>query len=99
MMITMARAQETVTYNWDGSAWTATTTTDNSTSIYGGVESDTSATPATTTYISYGALMANSVPCSTAGASYYGCASSSSGPANPYSRSCTFITACARVTD
>ena len=49
------------------------------------------------TYISYGALIANSVPCSNAGASYYCCAAS--GPANPYTRSCTFITACARITE
>ena len=49
------------------------------------------------TYISYGALIANSVPCSNAGASYYGCAAS--GAANPYTRSCTFITACARITE
>ncbi|KAH7295400.1 hypothetical protein KP509_27G044800 [Ceratopteris richardii] len=50
----------------------------------------------TTTYISYAALSANSVPCSTAGVSYYSCASS--GAVNPYTRSCTTITLCARDT-
>lgn len=50
----------------------------------------------TSGYISYGALTADAVPCSTAGASYYDCTSSSA--ANPYTRSCTTITLCARDT-
>lgn len=48
------------------------------------------------TYISYGALRANSVPCSKRGNSYYNCRSTSQ--ANPYQRSCTQITRCARST-
>lgn len=48
------------------------------------------------TYISYGALRSNSVPCSRRGASYYNCRSG--GQANPYGRSCTQITRCARST-
>ncbi|GLJ12977.1 hypothetical protein SUGI_0201960 [Cryptomeria japonica] len=51
---------------------------------------------ATTQYISYGALRADSVPCSKSGTSYYNCGSS--GQANPYSKSCTQITRCARDT-
>lgn len=47
-------------------------------------------------YISYRALRANSVPCSRRGASYYNCRSTSQ--ANPYRRSCTRITRCARST-
>ncbi|MCO5594244.1 hypothetical protein L7F22_048271 [Adiantum nelumboides] len=50
----------------------------------------------TTAYISYAALTADAVPCSTAGASYYDCAASDA--ANPYTRSCTTITLCARDT-
>lgn len=49
------------------------------------------------TYISYGALRANSVPCSKRGSSYYNCRSTSQ--ANPYKRSCTQITRCARSTN
>jgi hypothetical protein len=48
------------------------------------------------TYISYAALRANSVPCSKRGSSYYNCRSTSQ--ANPYQRSCTTITRCARST-
>jgi hypothetical protein len=48
------------------------------------------------TYVSYGALRSNSVPCSRRGSSYYNCGSTSQ--ANPYKRSCTQITRCARST-
>ncbi|KAL8522800.1 hypothetical protein ACS0TY_012947 [Phlomoides rotata] len=47
---------------------------------------------ATTDYISYGALEANSVPCSRRGASYYNCQPGAE--ANPYTRSCTAATQC-----
>ncbi|XP_073060249.1 rapid alkalinization factor-like [Primulina eburnea] len=47
---------------------------------------------ATTKYISYAALQANSVPCSRRGASYYNCRPGAQ--ANPYSRSCTAATRC-----
>ncbi|KAL8518467.1 hypothetical protein ACS0TY_009732 [Phlomoides rotata] len=47
---------------------------------------------ATTDYISYGTLEANSVPCSRRGASYYNCQPSVE--ANPYTRSCTAATQC-----
>ncbi|XP_073283921.1 rapid alkalinization factor-like [Primulina huaijiensis] len=47
---------------------------------------------ATTKYISYGALQANSVPCSRRGASYYNCRPGAQ--ANPYTRSCTAATRC-----
>ncbi|KZV21544.1 RALF-LIKE 23 family protein [Dorcoceras hygrometricum] len=47
---------------------------------------------ATTRYISYGALQANSVPCSRRGASYYNCRPGAQ--ANPYTRSCTAATRC-----
>ncbi|KAI3449504.1 hypothetical protein Pfo_006169 [Paulownia fortunei] len=47
---------------------------------------------ATTKYISYGALQANSVPCSRRGASYYNCRPGAE--ANPYTRSCTAATQC-----
>lgn len=43
-------------------------------------------------YISYGALRADSVPCSQRGASYYNCQPGAS--ANPYTRSCTALTQC-----
>jgi hypothetical protein len=43
-------------------------------------------------YISYAALMRNSVPCSVSGASYYNC--EPGGAANPYSRGCSAITQC-----
>jgi hypothetical protein len=43
-------------------------------------------------YISYAALMRNSVPCSVPGASYYNC--EPGGDANPYSRGCSAITQC-----
>ncbi|XP_044487087.1 protein RALF-like 33 [Mangifera indica] len=45
-------------------------------------------------YISYGALRANTVPCSRRGASYYNCRAG--GQANPYSRGCSAITRCRR---
>lgn len=51
---------------------------------------------ATRTYISYAALRANSVPCTKSGSSYYNCRSTTQ--ANPYKRSCTQITRCARDT-
>lgn len=47
---------------------------------------------ATSDYISYGALQANSVPCSRRGASYYNCQPGAE--ANPYTRSCTAATQC-----
>ncbi|KAH7291700.1 hypothetical protein KP509_29G029300 [Ceratopteris richardii] len=50
----------------------------------------------TSGYISYGALSANRVPCSTAGRSYYNCRGS--GAINPYTRGCGRITKCARDT-
>ncbi|KAL2556696.1 Protein RALF-like 33 [Forsythia ovata] len=43
-------------------------------------------------YISYGALQANSVPCSLKGASYYNC--QPGGEANPYNRQCSAVTDC-----
>ncbi|KMZ64668.1 Rapid alkalinization factor 2 [Zostera marina] len=46
-------------------------------------------------YISYGALKKNKTPCNRRGQSYYTCAKS--GRANPYHRSCTVITRCARA--
>ncbi|KAJ9543348.1 hypothetical protein OSB04_023055 [Centaurea solstitialis] len=49
---------------------------------------------ATTSYISYGALQGNNVPCSQRGASYYNCRSG--GQANPYQRGCSTITRCRR---
>lgn len=51
---------------------------------------------ASRTYISYAALRANSVPCTKSGSSYYNCKSTTQ--ANPYKRSCTQITRCARST-
>ncbi|XP_057492921.1 protein RALF-like 33 [Actinidia eriantha] len=47
---------------------------------------------ATSSYISYGALQRNTVPCSRRGASYYNCRSGAQ--ANPYSRGCSAITRC-----
>lgn len=47
---------------------------------------------ATTSYISYGALQRDTVPCSRRGASYYNC--QSGGQANPYNRGCSAITRC-----
>ncbi|XP_040385472.1 rapid alkalinization factor [Oryza brachyantha] len=44
------------------------------------------------TYISYGALRRDSVPCSRRGASYYNCRPG--GAANPYHRGCSRITRC-----
>jgi len=46
------------------------------------------------TYISYGALRRNTVPCSRRGASYYNCRPGAQ--ANPYSRGCSAITRCRR---
>ena len=48
-----------------------------------------------TTYISYDALTADSVPCDTSGASYYDCTAEA---ANVYTTSCTVITTCDRLT-
>ncbi|KAB1221953.1 Protein RALF-like 4 [Morella rubra] len=48
-------------------------------------------------YISYGALRANSIPCGRRGNSYYNCQRRRR--ANPYRRSCSAITHCARITD
>ncbi|XP_051145450.1 protein RALF-like 33 [Andrographis paniculata] len=45
-------------------------------------------------YISYGALRSNSVPCNNRGQSYYNCRDHQQ--ANPYQRSCTRATRCAR---
>ncbi|CAD5183072.1 unnamed protein product [Musa acuminata subsp. malaccensis] len=47
---------------------------------------------ATSSYISYGALKSDTVPCSRRGASYYNCRPGAQ--ANPYSRSCSAITQC-----
>ncbi|OIW17492.1 hypothetical protein TanjilG_22604 [Lupinus angustifolius] len=47
---------------------------------------------ATTSYISYGALQRNTVPCSRRGASYYNCRTGAQ--ANPYRRGCSAITRC-----
>lgn len=44
-------------------------------------------------YISYDTLKRDMVPCDRAGASYYNCHPRQ---ANPYSRGCEVITACAR---
>ncbi|KAK7387902.1 hypothetical protein VNO78_22700 [Psophocarpus tetragonolobus] len=46
------------------------------------------------TYISYGALRRNTVPCSRRGASYYNCRPGAQ--ANPYTRGCNAITRCRR---
>ncbi|RCV44844.1 hypothetical protein SETIT_9G407300v2 [Setaria italica] len=46
----------------------------------------------TAQYISYGALMRDSVPCSIPGASYYNCQPGAE--ANPYTRGCSEITQC-----
>ncbi|XP_039118741.1 rapid alkalinization factor-like [Dioscorea cayenensis subsp. rotundata] len=45
-------------------------------------------------YISYGALMKNRVPCNRRGSSYYNCRKGRR--ANPYRRGCSVITKCAR---
>lgn len=45
-------------------------------------------------YISYGALRRNTVPCSRRGASYYNCRPGAQ--ANPYRRGCSAITRCRR---
>ncbi|KAK7855025.1 protein ralf-like 33 [Quercus suber] len=47
---------------------------------------------ATSSYISYGALQRNTVPCSKRGSSYYNCQAGSQ--SNPYSRGCSAITRC-----
>ncbi|KAK3015449.1 hypothetical protein RJ639_006811 [Escallonia herrerae] len=52
-------------------------------------------------YISYGALSANRIPCpARSGRSYYthNCFRAR-GPANPYTRGCSFITRCRRLPD
>ncbi|XP_051212229.1 uncharacterized protein [Lolium perenne] len=43
-------------------------------------------------YISYGALSANTVPCSERGLSYYNC--QPGGEVNPYTRGCSAIALC-----
>ncbi|KAE8660898.1 Rapid alkalinization factor [Hibiscus syriacus] len=48
-------------------------------------------------YISYRSLMQNAVPCNERGRSYYNCGAS--GRVNPYTRGCSIITLCARITD
>ncbi|KFK31007.1 hypothetical protein AALP_AA6G056400 [Arabis alpina] len=48
------------------------------------------------TYISYGALKKNNVPCSRRGRSYYDC--NKRKRANPYRRGCSAITHCYRQT-
>ncbi|KAE8711793.1 Protein RALF-like 19 [Hibiscus syriacus] len=48
-------------------------------------------------YISYRALRQNAVPCNQRGRSYYNCGAS--GAVNPYTRGCSVITLCARITD
>jgi len=48
------------------------------------------------TYISYGALTRDRVPCAKRGVPYYNCGRGSQ--ANPYTRACTRITRCARDT-
>lgn len=56
-------------------------------------DADTAATLLPTAeYISYGALMRDSVPCSIPGASYYNCQPGAE--ANPYTRGCSEITQC-----
>ncbi|EPS64652.1 rapid alkalinization factor, partial [Genlisea aurea] len=45
-------------------------------------------------YISYGALNRDRIPCSRRGSSYYNCRGGRK--ANPYTRSCTKATRCAR---
>ncbi|KAL1569901.1 hypothetical protein AAHA92_01318 [Salvia divinorum] len=47
-------------------------------------------------YISYGALSRNKIPCNKRGRSYYNCRNHQQ--ANPYNRSCTRATRCARST-
>ena len=47
-------------------------------------------------YIGYGALKANAVPCGRRGQSYYNCQKRQR--ANPYKRGCSAITHCARYT-
>ncbi|XP_068328066.1 protein RALF-like 33 [Pyrus communis] len=55
---------------------------------------------ATRTYISYGALNRNTVPCSRRGASYYNCIPRAPArhrsPANPYRLGCSAVTRCRR---
>ncbi|KAE8686870.1 Protein RALF-like 19 [Hibiscus syriacus] len=48
-------------------------------------------------YISYRALRQNAVPCNQGGRSYYNCGAS--GAVNSYTRGCSVITLCARITD
>ncbi|KAL1821557.1 hypothetical protein ACET3Z_016426 [Daucus carota] len=49
---------------------------------------------AASAHISYSALIANRIPCSNRGNSYYNCGAT--GRANPYLRGCTTATRCAR---
>ncbi|GJN31451.1 hypothetical protein PR202_gb19851 [Eleusine coracana subsp. coracana] len=53
---------------------------------------NTASTLPTTQYISYSALMRDSVPCSVPGASYYNCQPGAD--ANPYTRGCSAIAQC-----
>ncbi|XP_062209242.1 rapid alkalinization factor-like [Phragmites australis] len=53
---------------------------------------NTAASLLPTPYISYSALMRDSVPCSVPGASYYNCQPGAD--ANPYTRGCSAITQC-----
>ncbi|KAE7995717.1 hypothetical protein FH972_000487 [Carpinus fangiana] len=48
-------------------------------------------------FISYAALRANSIPCGRRGNSYYNCQKRHK--ANPYRRTCSRITHCARITN
>ncbi|KAF7053883.1 hypothetical protein CFC21_061692 [Triticum aestivum] len=58
--------------------------------VYAEEEEDGGGYP--TQYISYSALMRDSVPCSVPGASYYNCHPGA--VANPYSRGCSAISQC-----
>ncbi|KAL5217562.1 hypothetical protein ABZP36_018246 [Zizania latifolia] len=58
----------------------------------GGVYGAAPPTPTMQQYISYAALLRNSVPCSLPGASYYNCRPGAE--ANPYTRGCSAITQC-----
>lgn len=53
---------------------------------------DTATNRTTTGFISYDALLADNVPCSVPGASYYNCRTGAE--ANPYERGCSAITQC-----
>lgn len=59
--------------------------------LYYDVDTAASLLP-TAQYISYSALMPDSVPCSVPGASYYNCQPGAE--ANPYTRGCSAINQC-----